>query len=138
MSQKLPLSLERKAEIKEIIRCEIDAGNTINMYALAKTYSVSKATLDRWVCQIRNDRLAAASLPAMVNQQPQVHGASAASGPWGLATPELSLLETGTGRPPCPTDFSQFTLLAAASKGSSQLHLARPPQKPANPVSTRQ
>jgi hypothetical protein len=135
MSQALPLSWERKAEIKEMIRCELDAGNTINVHTLANKYGVNKCTLDRWLNQVRMDRLAAASLAATVHPQPR------ASASWGLATQELSLLETG--RPPCPTDFSHFTLLAAASKSSSQesqLHRARPPQKrflPANPVSTR-
>jgi hypothetical protein len=103
MSQELPMSLERKAEIINMIHCELDAGNTINVYALANKYSVNQRTLYGWVTQIRMDRLGAASLPATVNPQSR---ASVSSGPCGLATPELSLPETG--RPPSQGFLTAF------------------------------
>ena len=137
----LSLKRENKAEIMDMLRCDLDAGNTTGVNALAKKYNVNSSTLSKWVLDIRNERLATTSLPATVNPMPQIHCASAAVGPWGgSATPEQPAVPAETRRPPCPPDFSQFTLAAAAaSKGSSQLHRARPPPTilPAFPVSAR-
>lgn len=134
--------MEKKAEIKNMLRCELDAGNNIVVNSLATKYNVNSSTLDTWVLEIRNERLAMNYLPVTVNLMPQIHCASAAVGPWGgSATPEQPAVPAETRRPPCPPDFSQFTLAAAAaSKGSSQLHRARPPPPtilPARPVSAR-
>ena len=138
----LSLKRENKAEIKDMLRRELDSGNTINISALAKLHGRNWGTINHWITEIRQERLATTSLPATVNPMPQIHCASAAVGPWGgSATPEQPAVPAETRRPPCPPDFSQFTLVAAAaSKGSSQLHRARPPPPtilPARPVSAR-
>ena len=137
----LCLKRDNKAEIKDMLRRELDAGNTINISALANMHGRNCSTIKYWINKLRQERLATTSLPATVNPMPQIHCTSAAVGPWGgSATPEQPAVPAETRRPPCPPDFSQFTLAAAAaSKGSSQLHRARPPPTilPAFPVSAR-
>ena len=126
-----------------MLRRELAAGNTINIAALAKIHGRCYSTINYWIAKLSHERLATTSLPAnSVYPMPQIHCASAAVGPWGgSATPEQPAVPAETRRPPCPPDFSQFTLAAAAaSKGSSQLHRARPPPPtilPARPVSAR-
>ena len=125
-----------------MLRRELDAGNTINITALAKIHGRSYSTINYWIAKLSHERLATTSLPAnSVYPMPQIHCASAAVGPWGgSATPEQPAVPAETRRPPHPPDYSQFTLAAAAaSEGSSQLHRARPPPTilPACPVSAR-